>query len=103
MMRYVYIALVIAGTYLPWRHFYAWFQENGWNLGGLIDAWYVNESTTGLTWDLTIAALTLTLWVIHESVTRRNWLGLLAIPATFGIGISAGLPLYLLLRSRQSR
>jgi hypothetical protein len=102
-MPVIYIALVIAGTILPWRHFYAWFQANGWDLGGLIDAWYVNESTTGLTWDLTIAALTLTIWVLHESITRRNWLGLLAIPATFGIGVSAGLPLYLLLRARQTR
>lgn len=103
MMKFVYIALVIAGTYLPWRHFYAWFEENGWELGPLIDAWYVNESTTGLTWDLTIAAITLTVWVIHESIARRNWKGLLAIPVTYGIGISAGLPLYLLLRARQSR
>lgn len=101
-MRWIYAALVVAGTILPWRHFYAWFQANGWDLGGLIDAWYVNESTTGLTWDLTIAAAALTIWVLHESITRRNWWGLLAVPATFGIGVSAGLPLYLLLRSRQS-
>ena len=103
MMTFVYITLVILGTILPWRHFYAWFQEHGWELGPLIDAWYVNESTTGLTWDLTIAAVTLTLWILHETISRRNWLGLLAIPATYGIGISAGLPLYLLLRARQSR
>ena len=102
-MTFVYIALVILGTILSWRHFYAWFQEHGWELGPLIDAWYVNESTTGLTWDLTIAAVTLTLWILHETISRRNWLGLLAIPATYGIGISAGLPLYLLLRARQSR
>lgn len=100
-MRLIYIALVIAGTILPWRHFYAWFEENGWELGPLIDAWYVNASTTGLTWDLTIAAVTLTVWILHETLTRRNWIGLLAIPATYAIGVSAGLPLYLLLRARQ--
>ena len=55
---------------------------------------------TGLTWDLTIAALALTFWVLTEAVPRRNWLSLLAIPATFCIGVSCGLPLYLLLRQR---
>ncbi len=101
-MPYIYILLVILGTILPWRHFYAWFDENGWQLQPLIQAWYVNESTTGLTWDLTIAAVTLTIWIVHESITRKNWRGLWAIPATYAIGVSAGLPLYLLLRMRQA-
>jgi len=43
----------------------------------------------------------LTLWVIWESVTYRRWAGLLAIPATFCIGVSCGLPLYLFLRSQR--
>ena len=41
-----------------------WFlthmRETGTGLWGLIDAWYVNASTIGLTWDLTIAAIALT-------------------------------------------
>ena len=49
---------------------------------------------------VTIAAVTLTVWVIAESVSRKAWLGLIAIPATFCIGVSCGLPLYLFLRSR---
>jgi hypothetical protein len=46
--------------------------------------------------------LALTVFVIAESVSRRMWIGLIAIPATFGIGVSCGLPLYLFLRSRAS-
>lgn len=34
-----------------------------------------------------------------EAVRRRYWLGLLAIPATFGIGVSCGLPFDLFLRA----
>jgi hypothetical protein len=68
-------------------------------LGGLIDAWYVNASTTGLTWDLTIAAIALTVWILAEAISRRAWWHLVAIPATFCIGVSCGLPLYLFLRS----
>jgi hypothetical protein len=75
-------------------------RETGTGLSGLIDAWYVNASTTGLTWDLTIAAITLTIWIIAEVWVRKNWIGLLAIPATYCIGVSCGLPLYLFLRAR---
>ena len=74
--------------------------ETGTGLCGLIDAWYVNASTTGRVWDLTIAATALTVWIIAETVVRKNWLALVAIPATFCIGVSCGLPLYLFLRTR---
>jgi hypothetical protein len=99
-VRLVFLALAAWGAIHPMVWFLAWFRTNGGGLGGMIDAWYVNEATTGLTWDLTIAAITLTAWVVAETVSRRDWLGLAAIPATFGIGLSCGLPLYLWLRSR---
>ncbi len=54
----------------------------------------------GLVWDLTIAAIALTVWIIAEAVKTKNWLSLIAIPATFCIGVSCGLPLYLYLRDR---
>jgi hypothetical protein len=38
--------------------------------------------------------------VLTESIPKRNWLALIAIPATFCIGVSCGWPLYLPLRSR---
>jgi hypothetical protein len=81
--------------------FVTYMRETGTGLSGLIDAWYVNASTTGLTWDLTIAAVTLTVWVIAEAVRTRDWLRLVAVPATFCIGVSCGLPLYLYLRARR--
>ena len=45
----------------------------------------------------------LTIWVLAEVAVRRNWVGLLAIPATFCIGVSCGLPLYLFLRTAPVR
>ncbi len=99
-MRWVYLALAVWGAIHPMYYFVSWFQANGWNLGEMIDAWYVSDATTGLTWDLTIAAVSLTIWIIAEVVVRRNWSALIAIPATYCIGVSCGLPLYLFLRSR---
>lgn len=99
-MPLVYLALAVWGAIHPMYWFVTHMRQTGTGLSGLIDAWYVNASTTGLTWDLTIAAVALTVWVIAETLRRRAWLNLVAIPATFGIGVSCGLPLYLFLRSR---
>lgn len=100
-LRIAFLVLAIWGAIHPMYWFITYMAETGTGLGGLIDAWYVNASTTGLTWDLTIAAIALTVWVIAESVSRRDWVGLLAVPATFCIGLSCGLPLYLWLRTRE--
>ncbi|MBT8415032.1 MAG: DUF2834 domain-containing protein [Boseongicola sp.] len=99
-LRMIYLALAIWGAIHPMYYFTTYMRETGTGLGGLIDAWYVNASTHGLVWDLTIAAIALTVWIIAETVVRKNWLGLVAIPATYCIGVSCGLPLYLFLRTR---
>ena len=99
-IRLVYLGLAIWGAIHPMYYFLGYMSETGTGLSGLIDAWYVNASTHGLVWDLTIAAIALTFWIIAETVVRKNWLALIAIPATFGIGVSCGLPLYLFLRTR---
>ncbi|ASP19865.1 K+-transporting ATPase, A chain [Antarctobacter heliothermus] len=101
MLRWLWLALALWGAVHPMYYFLTFLSGNGWDLVALIDAWYVNDSTRGLTWDLTIAALVLTVWIVAEVTVRRNWSALLAIPATFCIGLSCGLPLYLWFRSRR--
>ena len=101
-MQIVYLLLAIWGAIHPMYYFVAHMRDEGRGLSGLIDAWYVNNSTIGLTWDLTIAAIALTVWVVAETLKRKDWIGLAAIPATFCIGVSCGLPLYLFLRSRKN-
>lgn len=79
-------------------YFITWFQAEGYSLMAMVDAWHANAASSGLVWDLTIAAIALTVWIIFETIKRRAWVGLIAIPATFCIGVSCGLPLYLFLR-----
>ncbi|MGX0876938.1 hypothetical protein ACSSV4_001622 [Roseovarius sp. MBR-154] len=97
-MRWVFAALAVWGAVHPMYYFLAWFGENGFDLGGMVEAWHANAASSGLVWDLTIAAVALTVWVLVEAVRHRHWAGLIAIPATFCIGVSCGLPLYLFLR-----
>lgn len=101
--RMVYLALAIWGAIHPMYYFVQWFQENGWDIMAMVDAWHANAASSGLVWDLTIAAIALTVWIIVEVATRRNWGALIAIPATFCIGVSCGLPLYLFLRTAPVR
>jgi len=100
VLRMIYLALAVWGAIHPMSWFIAFWQESGLSLRLLIDSWYVNAGTTGLVWDLTIAAIALTVWIMAETWVRKNWLALVAIPATFCIGVSCGLPLYLFLRTR---
>ncbi|MGO4915287.1 DUF2834 domain-containing protein [Pseudogemmobacter sp. W21_MBD1_M6] len=100
LLRMIYAALAVWGAIHPMYYFVLWFRENGTSLTDMVAAWHANNASSGLVWDLTIAAIALTVFVLAETVTRKNWVALIAIPATFGIGVSCGLPLYLFLRSR---
>ena len=100
-MRWVYLLLAVWGAIHPMTYFIRWFTAEGWSLSRMVDAWHANDASSGLVWDLTIAAIALTVFVIAETIRSRDWLRLVAIPATFGIGVSCGLPLYLFLRARR--
>lgn len=100
VLRMVYLALAVWGALHPMYWFVRWFAESGFDFGGMVAAWHVNAASAGLAWDLTIAAVTLIVWILAEIAVRRNWLALIAIPATLILGIACGLPLYLFLRTR---
>ncbi len=99
-LRWIFLGLAIWGTIHPMSWFITWFNANGYDLAKMVDAWHVNAATSGLVWDLTVAAVALTVWVIIETVQSKKWINLIAIPATFCIGVSCGLPLYIFLRWR---
>ncbi|MEM7076046.1 MAG: DUF2834 domain-containing protein [Pseudomonadota bacterium] len=101
-MKYLFLALAVWGAIHPMMYFLSWFNENGYDIMAMVDAWHVNDATSGLVWDLTVAAIALTVWIIWETAHARDWLRLIAIPATFCIGVSCGLPLYLFLRLRNA-
>ena len=102
-LRMIYLALAIWGAIHPMYYFITWFQAEGYSLSLMVDAWHANAASSGLAWDLTIAAIALTVWILAEVYVRKNWIALIAIAATFGIGVSCGLPLYLFLRTAPVR
>jgi hypothetical protein len=97
-VRWVFAALAVWGAIHPMYYFITWFQANGYDIMAMVDAWHANAASSGLVWDLTIAAIALTIWVIYETMQTRQYVRLIAIPATFCIGVSCGLPLYIFIR-----
>ena len=102
-LRLAYLALAVWGAIHPMAWFIRFLSAPGTGLSDLPAAWTANAAATGLFWDMAIAATAFTLWVCAETLVRRNWIALLALPATLGIGLGCGLPLYLFLRAAPIR
>ena len=101
LLRIVYLIVAIIGAIVPMYFFVSWFNDFGWDIVAMSEAWNVNDAASGLVWDLTISAVVLTIWILAEVTVRKDyWIAPICILATFCIGVSCGLPLYLLLRSR---
>ena len=100
LIRLFYLIAAIAGAVWPMSKLWPWLAEHGLDPFALIAAWTETAATESLFADLAISASVFSIWVIVE--TRRNGIksGLWAIPATWLIGLSCGLPLYLFLRTR---
>lgn len=99
-LRLIYLILTIIGTFVPLFFLFDWYGDESFSVSQMLSAWSANGATKALTADLLISAVALYVFAIVESVARKDYLPLVAIPATFLIGLSCGLPLYLFLRSR---
>jgi hypothetical protein len=99
-IRILWLILAIAGAIVPWLYFGPWLWENSFDLSAMIDLWTANDAVTGVTYDVSWAYLVLVIWVLVESLPRKDRKSLLAIPAGVMVGVSFALPLYLFLRSR---
>ena len=98
-LRMFYLSMSIIGAVVPMVFVLGWLNSGG-ALFGLVAAWSANGASTGLMWDMLISALVLSVFALVECINRRDYFPLVAVPATFMIGLSCGLPLYLFLRTR---
>ncbi|HSG56327.1 MAG TPA: DUF2834 domain-containing protein, partial [Paracoccaceae bacterium] len=56
-LRGAYAALAVWGAIHPMYYFIQWFAANGVSLSRMVEAWHANSASSGLVWDLTIAAV----------------------------------------------
>ncbi len=97
-MRYLYGVMCILGTLLPYGAFMPWLIQHGLDVPQLVLAATINPISIFAWLDVIIAALVTIafVWVEgHRLHMRFLWL---PIVATLTVGVSLGLPLFLLLR-----
>lgn len=97
-MKILYGILCLLGTALPYWQFAPWVMENGINISALI-AEAASLRISAFAWlDVLVSAVVLLGFIFYEGdrlKMKRLWLPVLG---TLTVGVSLGLPLFLLLR-----
>ena len=100
-MKKIYLALCILGTILPLWFFIPYVASHG--VANLVADSFANGAAATFTADVLVSSLVLWVFIYHETRTRRVRLWWLAILGNVFVGVSLGLPLFLLLREVSPR
>lgn len=97
-MKWVYAVLLLLGILLPFYHFIPWLLANGVNFSLAIEQISVSALSAGAWLDVVVSAFALAAFILWERgrIRVKGWW--LALIMNFSLGVSAGLPCYLLLR-----
>ena len=102
-LRWIYLALAIAGGVLPWLANLEFIQSHGaaFDLGLFVQLANANPAAQSLARDLAIAATAVTIWMVSEGRRLRlkglGWVLLSCVTIAFAFGC----PLFLYLRERR--
>lgn len=97
-MKYFYAALCVLGLLLPYGIFVPWVMNNGINIGLLLTE-ATSTSISAFAWaDVIVSALALIGFILFEGKRLKMKMLWLPILGTCTVGVSFGLPLFLLQR-----
>lgn len=99
-IRTFYLVMAIAGTLIPWLFFGSFFALNGIDIPLFLQALFVNGAAGGFSADVLISIPVFWIWSWRDARQHgvaRWWL---ILPASFFVGLSLALPLYLYLREK---
>ena len=97
-LKHLYLLLCVLGAVLPYSQFVPWVAQHGLNLPLMVRELLVNRISTFFGLDVILSAVTLIVFISIErrrSAVPKWWL---AVLGTAFVGVSLGLPLFLLLR-----
>ena len=97
--RPFYVAAAVVGTLVPWFFFARFFATEGFDLPLFVEQLFALDPAAGFSSDVLISIAVFLPWSFLDA--RRTgvphwWL---VVPASFLVGLSLSLPLYLLLRT----
>ena len=101
MLQTTYLILCILGTILPYSQFVPFLLEHGLNLQLFFEQLFVNRISSFFAMDLIVSSLVLWIFVFWEGSRlgmKNLWV---YIASNLLVGVSLGLPLFLLMRRKQ--
>ena len=98
MKKIVYAILCVIGIVLPYAFIIPFFQENGLDVVFFVNQMFDTSFSRSFSMDLLVASLALWMLIYFETRMRKIPFWWLSIVANFAVGLSLGLPLFLLLR-----
>jgi hypothetical protein len=99
--KHLYAALCIVGTILPYTQFVPWITENSLNISLLVNQ-IASSRLAAFGWlDVIVSALALFALIFTDGRQKQVPHLWLPIVGTLTVGVSLGLPLYLLLQEIQ--
>ena len=93
--RHIYLILCLVGLFVPNSLFFPWLFEHGPNAQRFVQDMFANGVSAFFGLDVVLSAVALGAFVLYESARLRlngRWMPILA---TFLVGVSLGLPLFL--------
>lgn len=95
--KYVYLALFLIGTIVPYLSFVPWVLDHGLDISRLVEELFVNRISAFFGLDVIIT--TIVFWVFINWEGKRSGVPLWPpIIASLTVGVSSALPLFLWLR-----
>jgi hypothetical protein len=97
-MKRVYALLCVLGLALPYYFFIPFVTANGLHVSLLARQLFANQVSAFFGVDVIVSSLVLWAFIFHETRRRRIKYWWLCILASLVVGVSLGLPFFLLLR-----
>lgn len=97
-MKIFYALMCVLGVILPFSQFLPWLYENGLNLSTLFQEAVENRISAFAWLDVMVSAVALIGFILAEGIRlsiKKLWI---PIVGTLTVGVSLGLPLFLLQR-----
>ena len=97
-MKQTYIVLCVLGFALPYYFLIPFVLTNGLHIPLLVSQLFANPISSFFGADVIVSSLALWAFIYHETRKQPVKIWWLAIIANLAVGVSLGLPLFLLLR-----
>lgn len=99
-VRTFYLLAALVGTLVPWLFFGSFFAQHGPDLPLFLKSLFANGAAGGFSVDVMISILVFWVWSWRDARQHLVAGWWIILPASFFVGLSLALPLYLYLRER---